>query len=120
MIFKSLTHTRNDILAQFNLKHLSGKVIKPTRRNNVTLQEVIQENNFRVCRSKRRELGSTGGSDKRCKPPPARIFGRGAPLRKLSGFLRPIDWLKIDQNLVFFPFFSSIFFIFSFMALKNL
>ena len=109
MIFKSLTHTRNDILAQFNLKHLSGKVIKPTRRNNVTLQEVIQENNFGVCRSKRRELGSTGGSDKRCKPPPARIFGRGAPLRKLSGFLRPIDWLKIDQNLVFFPFFSLYF-----------
>ena len=79
-------------------------------RGGLSCLTVIQENNFGVCRSKRRKPGSARGSDKCCKPPPAKMFGVGAPLRKLFGFLRPIDWLKIDQNLVFFPFFSSIFF----------
>ena len=74
-------------------------------RGGLSCLTVIQENNFGVCRSKRRKLGSARGSDKCCKPPTARMFGVGAPFRKLSGFLRPIDWLKIDQNLVFFSLF---------------
>ena len=78
MIFKSLTHTRNDILAQFNLKHLSGKVIKPTRRNNVTLQEVIRHESAikeKTLKSQHRELHKrealtqrSWGSGGRCEP----------------------------------------------------
>ena len=80
-------------------------------------QVVKQENNLGVGRSEPREPNASKvrelnaskvvGSEGAVSRPSETVFGHRAPLRKLFGFLRPIDWLKIYPNLVgfFFLFF---------------